>query len=89
MKFHPYLRSSTTSIHRNFYKEQRSLILAQRNKEYMQSSTLFKKKIIVLDHTYIFCNISIYCKLIKLFYSTPKDLAQSSLHGMFKKTGKF
>ena len=33
----------------------------------------------------MFCNISIHYKLIKLFYATPKDLAQSNLHGMFKK----
>ena len=33
----------------------------------------------------MFCNISIYYKLIKLFNATPKDLAQSSLHRIFKK----
>ena len=43
----------------------------------------------MLDHTYIFCNITIYDKLIKHFYATPKDIAQSGLHRMFKKLGKF
>ena len=37
----------------------------------------------------MFCNISISYKLIKLFYATPKYLAQSSLHRMFKKPGNF
>ena len=50
---------------------------------------LYLNKIVVLDHTYMFCDISIYYKLIKLVYVTPKDLAQSSLHRMFKKPEKF
>ena len=33
----------------------------------------------------MFYSISIYYKLIKLFNATPKDLAQSSLHRIFKK----
>ena len=37
----------------------------------------------------MFCNISIYYKLIKLFYVTPKDLAQCSIHRMFKNQRNF
>ena len=56
----------------------------------MEYNAFFQTKNIILDHTYMFCNISIYYKFIKLFYVTPKDLlAQYSLHRMFKKLPEF